>query len=164
MNTIEFTLRGMGGEKEVTGTIVEFLKSLPYLFLKYVPTRTVINSVLEQGCLEAGMSGGVTWVPFKLGNKDYEHVARLLEIDGLKKLDAPDWVLSHSDWMIWIYEVDHNVPSKEHRRLSLICDDIESKLDKAEKAGRIDETEELHLEYLEASNKMSEFVHAHFKR
>ena len=164
MRVVEYTILGMGGEKKVSGSVLDLLKSIPYFLMTYIPTRVVMNSVLEKGFSDAGMSGGARWPAFKLSADEYELVASHLELKGLKRLSTPSWVSSESDWGIWKYEVDHAVPSKEHRRLSAICDDIDKKLIDAEDAGRTEEAEDLHWKYVEADTIMRKFIDEHFKR
>lgn len=160
MKNMHFTLLpAMGpGEEDVSGTVVDLIKSIPYLIIKRIPPRVVINSVLKQGEVDAGMSGGSRWEPFELSEEEYNLVSDYFENRGLAKVVTPDWVRSQEDWMIWQMEVDHGVPAEEHRRLHRACAEIEVKLKQADKACDRDEAEKLHLRYLEASNKLVEFT------
>ena len=160
MKNLQFTLLpAVGpGEEDVSGTVVDLIKSIPYLLIKRIPPREVVNSVLRQGEVDAGMSGGARWEPFELSEEEYILVADYFENRGLAKVDTPDWVRSQEDWMIWQMEVDHGVPAEEHRRLQQACAEIEVKLKQAEKAGDRKEADNLHVRYLKASNKLVEFT------
>ena len=160
MKNLQFTLLpAVGpGEEDVSGTVVDLIKSIPYLLIKRIPPRVVINSVLKQGEADAGMSGGARWEPFELSNEEYNLVAEYFEDRGLAKVDTPDWVRSQEDWMIWQMEVDHGVPAEEHRRLHQACAEIEAQLEQAKNEGNHEEVEKLHIRYLEVSNQLVEFM------
>ena len=126
----------------------------------------VINSVLSSGACNAGMSGGAQWQAFELSDEEYDSVVNQLESEGLRQLSTPtpEWVTSENEWMIWVYEVDHAVPSTEHRRLSAICEGIEKRINEAIAAGLDEEAENLHWQYVEADRNLQKFVDEHFKR
>ena len=164
MRQMDFVITGMHGEEENSGASLDLLRSIPYLLMKYVPPIVVINSILISGENDAGMSGGARWVPFELAVDEYEEISEILESDGLKKLETPGWVQTFSDWVIWIYEVDHEVPSDEHRRLEAIYDEIRKRMDDAYAAGNTSEARKLDLESYEAAKNTQEFVDRHFVR
>ncbi len=162
MRQLEFVILGMHGELETSGTLLDLLGAIPYLLMNYVPPRAVINSILAAGENDAGMSGGARWSGFEIDAAEYADVAGALEQRGLKKLDCPDWVQTFNDWSIWIYEVDHEVPADEHRRLDAICRDIEGKAAAAFEADDHDKAGELSLEVVRANQQLSEFVDKYF--
>ena len=164
MTRFDFIETGMHGEVTVNGTIIDLLKAIPYFMMDYIPTMTVMNSVLLKGAIDAGMSGGVIWDSMTVTPEEYMSIVNIFESEGLKRLDAPDWVTSERDWLIWIYEVDHDVPSKEHKRLHAICEELEKKVEEAHANGRDSECKSLQIAHLEAERKMQEFVDSQFKR
>ncbi len=164
MRELDFIVTGMGGEAETSGTSLDLLRSIPYFLGKYIPPIVVINSILGSGENDAGMSGGARWEPFQLAHDEYEEISGILESDGLIKLEAPDWVRSISDWMIWIYEVDHEVPADEHRRLEAVSSEIRKRMDDAYAAGDTNKARKLELDWHEAAKCTQEFVDKHFVR
>ena len=79
MRQIDFVVTSMHGEMQESGTTLDLLKGIPYLLTKYIPTATVINSILVCGESDAGMSGGAIWEPFELALDEYETISEILE-------------------------------------------------------------------------------------
>ena len=152
------------GDEEVSGTVVELIQSLPYLLMTRVPPRAVINSVLKQGTLDRGMSGGAQWDSFELDEEDYIAIANHLETTGLTRVDPPNWVCSQEDWMIWQMQEDFDIPADEHRRMSYICTELDHRLKEAERAGHREEAKVLHVQYFEACSELSEFIDQYMNR
>jgi hypothetical protein len=101
-----------------TGTVIDLLEHMPYFLKSRVPTKVVLNDILNTGIDDGGMSGGVKWEPFQLADEEYREVREVLEKRGLVLVEPPGWVKFGSDWHIWEMDVDHGIPSDEHRKLN----------------------------------------------
>jgi len=104
------------------------------------------------------MSGGCRWEPFQINEKEYKELKEILLNSGLEEIDTPDWVNNDSDWHIWTFELKTGAPSKEHKRLNDICEEIEKKKKKAIEEGDEEKKIKLHLEYIKAGNDLAEFI------
>ena len=155
---ISYTVLGMGGEIKTQGTLLDLLSDIPYFLMKYIPPLAVVNTVLAGGKCDAGMSGGAIWKPFTVSKEQYESLTRELVERGLSPLDTPDWVITLSDWTIWVCEVDLGVPAQRHRELQAVCQDLERKMDLAKREGDDDQADRLHLEWYHASQRIAEYM------
>ena len=113
MQSVTFNRRpgvGEGHLPEETLPLDRFLYQLPHLLLHTVPRPpfpplSILNEILRGGIEDAGMSGGVRWLPFEIDARDYvEAVAALRARDGYTLESPPDWVRSVRDWEAWKLE------------------------------------------------------------
>jgi len=107
---------GIGpGEFPRRGSLADLVLALPYVVMDEIPPRRVLNDVLGQGVLDAGMSGGCLWEPFEIGPAEYEEVVRELQRRGRRRHTGrdrrpfaipatPDSVRTYSDWVAFRYE------------------------------------------------------------
>ena len=162
MKEIEYwLLPGVGpGRDKVNGSLYELLNSIPYLFCKKrLPPISVINSILESGLSDAGMSGGVEWNAFTISESDYAELADYCSALGFEITNPPEWVKNRNYFQIWEFEIDHGIPWEVHKKLSDEVDSAESKMKVAQKNGESKELlEKLHLEWIEASMKLSDLI------
>src|ERR1044072_663246 len=115
-------LPAMGpGTTKKRGSLAELVHDIPYFITNgLIPPPIVLESVLREGVVDAGMSGGCRWQPFDMTAAQYEEIVRELERSGLVRAETPDWVATRSDWTAWMMEHRNSVPSAEHRRLTAI--------------------------------------------
>ena len=116
---------GIGASRTVP--LSEFVRrGVPYLLSGgaaprpwFVPPLAVLNGVFRSGKDDAGMSGGALWTPFEVEQGEYEEVVAALAEHGYEPLpvDAPGWVKTREEWLVWNHELHTGLPSDEHRRL-----------------------------------------------
>jgi hypothetical protein len=149
------------GRSRKSGPLKSLVTQIPY-FLAHgvIPPLPVVNAVLRTGAVNAGMSGGCTWEPFEIAAAEYETLVEGLRADGLKTVDAPDWVQTGDDWTIWQLFLSEGVPVEEHRRLTDECNRLERQRKAALEAGNSALAEELLVESVRAGNRLAEFVMA----
>ena len=94
-----------GGKTKKSGTLVEFLVDIePFLFSNdlgcCIPPRTVLNSLLESGRVDKGMSGGGEWKPFSLDTLEYEELVLELRTHPTERFKSE--VFGHNlTWSEW---------------------------------------------------------------
>ncbi len=149
---------------EREASLFELLNSIPYLFSrKRLQPRIVINDILHQGIKDTGTSGGVEWKPFTISDQEYQElVCYCLEL-GFEISTPPEWVTNLDYFQIWEYEVDHGIPSKEHRTLHDIYTVAKQKLDLAVAQDRPqDEIETLFLQSLHTGKPLEKLINDAF--
>lgn len=117
--TVNYTLMaGTGpGRLRKSGSALSLLCSIPYFFLsEVIPPIGVVNEVLKQGVVDAGMSGGCRWKPFQLSVEEYAHLVGELQELKFADIAPPDWVKSRSDWHSWCCEITWGIPALEYKR------------------------------------------------
>ena len=122
MLSVTFNRRpGIGGlTAEETLPLDRFLYQLPHLLMHSVPRPpfpplSILNEILRGGVEDAGMSGGVRWLPFEIDPRDYvEALVALRARDGYTLDPPPGWVRSAQDWEIW--KVERFLGAKARRR------------------------------------------------
>ena len=145
---------------ERDGDLLELLQSIPYLMMgRRLPPLSVLNSILETGLADAGMSGGVRWDPFTIDDEQYKQLSvRCRKVD-LATPTYPDWVRSRSDFQVWEAEVDRGVPAESHKRLTDRLDEATAALERAMKGGAPElEIADLHLKVIEAGKELADLL------
>ena len=159
---------GAGFEATRIGSVADLVREIPYLLVWGVlPPRRVLNAVLRSGNCDAGMGGGCCWEPFDVSTREHAELAETLGLPVGE--DAPGWVETGQDWMIWMTEARLGVPAGKHRRLSAEYEKAERAFREARvRAGeqaRIEgELLELYVDSMEAGQRLSEFVNWHAER
>lgn len=91
--------------------------------------------------------------------KEYFELTQHCRKLGLEITKPPPWVKNRSDFLIWEFELDYDVPSRKHKELSDIESIARAKLNAAMQSGASDdEVNILHLEAFKAGNDVSEFI------
>jgi hypothetical protein len=162
MRTLEYELLppvGTGTHK-TSGTLTELVRAIPYLLIwNLVPPLSVLNSIFSGGRGGAGMSGGCRWQPFQITPDEYEELARSL--DGLERVEVPEWVQTSSDWTIWAMHLKRGVPAEEHRRLTDESEQLARKAKEARERGEVELAEDLFVQSVQAGTRLGEFVMSH---
>jgi hypothetical protein len=165
MKTYKFIeLPPMGpGETERNGSLYDLVKSIPYFFARSrLPSLKVMNSVFETGMVGGGMSGGVKWEPFTIKDQDYTELANQCKQHDIEIPECPPWISNYSDFQIWEYEIDLGIPAKQHKILADEEEEAAEVLKKAMASGATEnEILKLHLEVIDAGNKLVEFLDKH---
>jgi len=118
------------------GDVADLLFDIPYFFLaRIVPPKKVVNEVLRKGVVDAGMSGGCKWKPFKLDDASYAKLADHLRRMEFSDIQPPDWVNTHSDWHMWCAELVWGIPAIENRRQSAEIHELDVKRNAAIERG-----------------------------
>ena len=169
MNAVRYNVSsGAGPEAARIGSVADLVGEIPYLLVWGVlPPRRVLNAVLRSGESDAGLGGGCRWRPFEVCAEEYGELADTLGLPAGG--DAPGWVRTGQDWMIWMTEARLGVPAEEHRRLSAEYERAERAFREArvragEEAPIEGELLELYVDSMEAGQRLSEFVNWHAER
>lgn len=100
---IYFELIGPDWEEKHAG-IGELLLELPYVFSpknRTIVPLLVINSILMQGEINAGMSGWFKWEPLEMSEAEYDVFVEDLVTMNYRSLEStPDWVVDYNTWGI----------------------------------------------------------------
>ena len=70
----------------------------------FVPPLPILNEFLQQGIVDAGMSGGCEWTPFELSESEYEELLEELLTQNerhLSKANPPKNVQTYEGWIAW---------------------------------------------------------------
>jgi hypothetical protein len=95
MREITFVQRpgiGPGVSPPRTGSTADLVMSLPYVVMREIPPRRVLNDVLARGFLDAGMSGGCIWEPFQIEEPEFAELVRELQRRGTRPVQGPEGV------------------------------------------------------------------------
>jgi hypothetical protein len=144
------------------------LQSIPYLLTSgIIPPEFVLNEILSKGKVDAGMSGGVIWKPYKLNTGSFISLVKELEASsegGALIYKQPDqWVNSYEDWNVWVMYIKHGIPWEEHKRLNDAVVVLENQIETAKNRNDEAEMRELHLKIVAAGTELSEFIMKHRK-
>jgi hypothetical protein len=84
MRELTFVVQpGVGpGDVPRRGSLADLVLTLPYVVMNAIPPRRVLNDVLREGMLDAGMSGACIWEPFQIGAAEYEELVEELQRRG----------------------------------------------------------------------------------
>ena len=151
----------MSSAKSTVKKIVKILRQIPYLMMPGpIPPLAVINDVAAKGEYAAGMSGYAKWKPFQLTECEYiEVVAELVrQVKGLVKVEVPDSVKTHSEWSRW--KIVRTVGDKggELEALLIKQAEVNDKISALSKDGNNAEIEQLRLEQIDLSFKVSDMI------
>lgn len=156
-----------GRTKKCRAPLGDFLRRLPYLMSGgLIPPLSVLNELLAIGKIDAGMSGGYEWAPFKLTAGEHSLLVQELETSSsfgtpLKYEEPPEWVSGRSEWSAWVSSRTLGVPLEENLRLRRRMDELQNGMDAAERSG----DESARVQYLcqlsEVSMQWSEFINRH---
>jgi hypothetical protein len=166
MRTVSYSVRGAIGEYHPErGTIAELLTAIPYLLsARIIPPLAIVNDLLNGGHSDAGMSGGCEWEPFALTESEWDELTATLrslpDDEACEFVQPPQWVESIDDWQAWIMIFKYGLP-EEFRYLEREVRDLERDRAKAVESGDQERVLELHLQVIEAGNRLAEFVMAH---
>jgi len=161
--TEEFNIKilppvGSGKMKE-PGTVVDLIKAIPYLIQSgYLPPMKILNTVFSEGKKDAGMSGGCEWEPFQITVDSFSQlIDKVTGPDGEKVIysEPPDWVEDMEDFQIWVLDIKHGVPWKEHKKLN---DAYNESKRKTVEARNENERERLFLKEIEEGVKLSDYI------
>ena len=104
------------------------------------------------------MSGGCTWEPFSINDREYEELVEKLRTHGMRYVEPPAWVLTRDEWHVWKFEFEVGIPADEHYRL-LQEDKKWAELKKqARDEGDEEKTLEYHLKGLESGKRLALFT------
>ncbi len=151
------------------GNTVALLLEIPYLFTSgFIPPESIINELLSRGSRDAGMSGGVQWAPYRLKPGEFDALVQELMSayphGPLVYQEPAAWVKTFEDWHVWVMYKRHGVPWEEHKRLNDIVVTLEEGLTKARMENDEARLKTLHLEYIQAGTRLSEFMMAHLNK
>ena len=161
-------LGGGGGSAEVSGTVVDLLDAVPYLFAaQLIPPWHVLNDLLRKGVADAGMSGGCTWESFELTRLEWAELSAHLQAANREQqftfVEPPDWVQSIEEWNDWTVMVSLGLPD-EFRTLSRRSREMDRALKKASEDGNTGLVEQLHLRRVEADTELASLVMEHRRK
>jgi hypothetical protein len=149
----------------VEGSLEEFLLLLPYVLSQPggpMPPLFVLNDVLAEGVLDAGMSGGCQWEPFLITPAEWEELASALaRTNGLVVVEPAAWVRTYSDWSLWRLAHKLGIPLDEQLQLRALWDESERWRLESEKAGRDGDRDrmlEYHAKSIEAFQRGNEIL------
>ncbi len=103
-----------------TGNVTDLLFEIPYLLMQNkIPSEKILNQMLAEGIVHAGMSGGVSWEPFILNEGEFQRVLSMLKAQqpALQFEPLPSWVETVSDWEIWKDEATMGIPWQQNKAL-----------------------------------------------
>jgi len=149
----------------VTKSLADFVQNIPY-FLTFglIPPLSVMNEEFDTGEHDAGMSGGCVWEPFGIDEEAYLELTRELQIRGLRYVVPPPWVQDKTDWYVWQFEFEMDVPADEHYRLLREY----QKWSNLKKQVVAEEDEERKMEYhlrgLEAGQRLARFIDPYIRK
>lgn len=150
------------------GDTTDLLQSIPYLLTSgIIPPEIVMNEILSKGKVDAGMSGGAIWKPYKLKIGSFDSLVKELEASsktGPLIYKQPDqWVKNYEDWNVWVIYIKYGVPWEEHKRLNDAVVVLEKQMDTAKDRNDEAKIGELHLKIIAAGTELSEFIMRHRK-
>ena len=156
-------------ESTIKGNTATLLTYIPYLYASGVfPSENVLNEVLSKGISDAGMSGGARWTPYNIKKEEFEtifeEVKSISTLTNLEYIEPAHWVKSFDDWNIWVMHIKHNIPWEEHKKLNDIVIEIEKELEVAKANNNHKRINQLHLKYIEESEKLSDYVMRYTKK
>jgi hypothetical protein len=151
------------------GNTITLLLEMPYLFSSgFIPPESIINELLSSGSRDAGMSGGVQWAPYRLKLGEFDALVQELmsaySHGSLVYQEPAAWVKSFEDWHVWVMFMRHGVPWEEHKRLNDAVVALEEAMAKARKDSDEARLNALHLEYIQAGTRLSEFMMEHLNK
>jgi hypothetical protein len=148
---------------QMESATAELLSNIPYLFSSgMVPPAFVVNEILSKGKIDAGMSGGAIWKPYKLKKDNF--VPLLKELQNISSLSPliyrePDgWVKNYEDWNVWVMYIRSGIPWQEHKRLNDAVVSLENQMEVAKQNRDEGKINELHLKSIAAGTELSEFI------
>jgi len=143
------------------GNVVELLFEIPYLFtFDLIPNLDVINSILATGNLDAGMSGGAEWKPFKIDDEAFNTLLSLLmdKEPRLEYIEQPEWVVDYNSFSIWKMYVKKGIPWQYHLQQSNKVEALRKQWLKAIEAGDEETAQELNFEMVDEGTKLSTWM------
>lgn len=161
-NVIYYYLNDLDQKK--IDSLDDFFIKITYLFsMRVIPPRSIVNEILEHGVVDHGMGGGFKWNPFSVSEETYRSLVVNSEKRGVRYIEPPLWVANYSDWYVWMMEYTMGIPAKEHKELN---DEVKRLEDAAKKAFDVNNKElgyKLHLEAVDAGNKLADFIQSYMK-
>jgi hypothetical protein len=151
----------------IDGTVADLLESIPYLLsMGVIPPLPVVNDVLRGGISDAGMSGGCRWDPVEIDAREWDNVRAALEAGGkpYRYIPPPEWVESHEDWHVWLFEHVYGVPADEHRRLQRQDTELKQAIEQALAENDEERVAELHVQRVRVNEEISRLVMTHIRR
>src|SRR4051794_2317521 len=167
MRTVEYEqFPAIGaGTIEKTGSLRDLVLAIPSLrMFDLMPPLSVLNTVLREGIVEAGMSGGCRGQPLEVTPSEYDELVRSFSADPhdhFEPLDVPAWVETRRDWGIWVEEYVRRVPAAEHRRLVAEYEALQRQRKAAQESGDSELAETLFVEEVRAGTKLGDFIMGH---
>lgn len=148
--------------KKRTTSLAEFLKCFKYLFTaNAVPSFKIVNSLCSKPDPRLD-EGRITWKPFEVSEQEYRDAMKLLQEDfGLEEIIVPRDVDNPFNWIIWQYQLTHKVPYIEHLKLAEIESMCKMLMDEAVENSSEEKQLELHIQYVNASSKLDDFLNAY---
>ena len=150
------------------GDTIDLLQSIPYLLTAgVIPPEFVINEILSKGKVDAGMSGGAIWKPYKLKAGSFNSLRKELEASsgtGTLTYKQPDqWVKNFEDWNVWVMYIKYGIPWEEHKRLNDAVVVLEKQMEAAKERNDEVKINEIHVKIIAAGTELSEFIMRHRK-
>lgn len=104
------------GQRTCTGSLDKFVQSGISIHVsldRVLPSRRVLNHLLNSGENRRGMGGTWEWVPFQLAEEEYDELAnRLTSLEpppGSRQIlvlsDLPDWVEDERDFTAYLCQL-----------------------------------------------------------
>jgi hypothetical protein len=156
------------GQTPVYGTLLDLLQAIPYLISDgLIPPLVVLNHIFKMGVYDAGMSGGITWEPFAIDQKEFDELVNgfvSLNNAEYRLVSTPGWVKTNIQWLIWKMEYLYEIPSEEHIRLWEEDDHWTRLYKEAINIGDTEKADEYHLKSIQAGNRLSKFFMAYIDK
>jgi len=144
------------------GGLADLLFDIPYLFLgKIIPPIGVVNEILRKGTVDAGMSGGCKWKPFRVDRTSYAKLVADLKKLGFRVVEPADWVTTHSDWYPWCAELVWGIPALESRQQWAEILELHAQREAAIRVGDAQLAASLLLQVTERCGNHSRFINEH---
>lgn len=155
---ITYTVTENTTEKRVTNLAL-FLMCFKYLFTaRAVPSYKIVNSLCWDGDIRLD-EGRVIWEHFEVSEKEYVAAMFILRRTlGLKDREIPACVDNPFKWVIWQYQLSHNVPYSEHLELAEYESKCKLMLENAIENGNEEDQLQMHVQYVQAVTNLEEFL------
>jgi hypothetical protein len=118
------------------------------------------------GLYDAGMSGGITWDPFEIDQKEFDELVHgfvSLNNAEYRLVPTPGWVKTNIHWLIWKMEYLYEIPSEEHIRLWEEDNHWSRLHKKAIEMGNTEQADEYYIKSIEAGTQLSKFFMTHIE-
>lgn len=95
------------------GSLADLVMAIPYLVMREIPPRQVLNDVLTRGFSDAGMSGGCIWRPLEIDEGEHSELVQELQRRGTRPVSqgepggkpfdvpaVPPSIRTHGEWVV----------------------------------------------------------------
>ena len=152
-------------DEELSESLELFLIKMHNLFyFNYVPSLSIVNSILASGLSDAGMSGFLSWQPFEMTLVEYQEFIVFLKSNSvlvrgmpLRFIDVPENIKGEQEWIAWVMYLEMSIPFEKHLQLM----QEEEKLSQIIKMSVNDNNSvdimDVHMQWIQAANNLTEF-------